>query len=104
MSERSAAWPPQRNGGRRGRWASVGTGGTPSGAAWPVGGLWRGEATETAGELRDGKGATNGSGAQHGSVSGPLDSPTPARNGAKGRGQPQEITLLELMQKYWQRQ
>ena len=48
MSERSAAWPPQWSGGRRGRWASVGTGGAANalcalwGAAWPAGGLGQG--------------------------------------------------------------
>ena len=39
LSERSAAWPPQWNGGRRVQWALVGTGGASSGAAWPAGGL-----------------------------------------------------------------
>ena len=59
-----------------------------------------GESIETADELRDGKGATKGSGAQHGRVSGPLDSPTPARSGATGRGQPPRIKTLGLVQKY----
>ena len=64
-------------------------------AAWGCG---AGASAETTVELRDGKGATEGSGAQHGSVSGPLDSPTPARSGAKGRGQPPISKLLVIVQ------
>ena len=41
---------------------------------------------ESGGFGKDGKGATNGSGAQHGSVSGPLESLAPARSKAEGRG------------------
>ena len=43
-------------------------------------------AIESGGCGKDGKGATGGSGAQHGSVSGPLHSLAPARSSAEGRG------------------